>query len=46
MNATGKVTVQALNTTKQAVEFSLQIGEEFAEIEMPANAVKTIQIEP
>jgi glucosylceramidase len=46
VNATGKVTVQALNTTKQAVEFSLQIGEEFAEIEMPANAVKTIQIEP
>ncbi len=39
------VSTQLLNTTKAPISFSLQIGEQFVEVLMPANAVQTIRVQ-
>ncbi len=39
------VSTQLLNTTKAPINFSLQIGEQFVEVTMPANALKTIRVQ-
>lgn len=39
------VSIQLLNTTKAPINFSLQIGEQFVEVSMPANSVQTIQVQ-
>lgn len=39
------VSTQLLNTTKVPINFSLQIGEQFVEVSMPANSVQTIQVQ-
>ncbi|MEL7472306.1 MAG: glycoside hydrolase family 30 beta sandwich domain-containing protein [Planctomycetota bacterium] len=46
INQRGLLSVQLLNTTKQPVEYALQIGDHFAEITIPANAVQTVRIRP
>jgi len=33
-----------LNTTKQPTRYNLQIGAQFAEVTIPANAIQTIRI--
>ena len=39
------LTVQVLNTTKQPVVYMLQIGMQYAEIEMAGNALQTVRIQ-
>jgi len=39
------ISTQLLNTTKAPINFSLQIGEQFVEVSMPANAVQTIRVQ-
>ena len=41
----GLLSVQLLNTTREAIRFSLQIGAEYAELEIPANAVQTVRVQ-
>jgi glucosylceramidase len=41
----GLLSVQLLNTTQQPIRFALQIGAQFANVEIPANAVQTIQVQ-
>jgi glucosylceramidase len=41
----GLLSVQLLNTTREAIHFSLQIGAEYAELEIPANAVQTVRVQ-
>lgn len=38
------LSVQLLNTSKQAIEYQLQIGTEYAEVTIPANAVQTVRV--
>jgi glucosylceramidase len=45
INANGLLSVQLLNTTKEALVFNLQIAEQFAEITLPANAVQTVRVQ-
>lgn len=45
LNDTGLLSVQLLNTTRQPVGYKLQIGEQYAEIEIPANAVQTVRVQ-
>ncbi|HSG98046.1 MAG TPA: glycoside hydrolase family 30 protein [Woeseiaceae bacterium] len=45
VNNDGLLSVQLLNTTKQPISVSLQIGSQFAEVEMPANAVQTVRVQ-
>ena len=45
MNADGLLSVQVLNTTKQAVAYALQIGRQYAEVEIDANALQTLRIQ-
>ena len=40
----GLLSVQVLNTTKQPTRYNLQIGAQFAEVTIPANAIQTIRI--
>jgi glucosylceramidase len=44
VNDDGLLSVQLLNTTKEAIRFSLQIGAQFAEVEIPANALQTVRV--
>jgi len=44
VNGEGVISVQLLNTTKKAISYSLKIGEEYALINLDANAVQTVQI--
>jgi glucosylceramidase len=48
VNAEGMVAVQVFNTTRASVNYDLQIGSRFAQIEIPGNAVQTVtvQLEP
>ncbi len=39
------LSVQLLNTTKEPIKFGLQIGAQFAEVEIPANAIQTIRVQ-
>lgn len=45
LNADGLLSVQLLNTTKEAITYKLKIGDQFAEIEMDANSVQTVQVQ-
>ncbi len=40
----GLLSVQLLNTTKQPLRFGLQIGAQYADVEIPANAVQTVRV--
>ena len=40
----GLLSVQVLNTTKQPTRYNLQIGAQFAEVTIPANAIQTVRI--
>jgi len=44
INAQGLLTVQVLNTTDQPVEYSLQIGQQYASVSIEANALQTLRI--
>lgn len=41
----GLVSVQLLNTTKEPIEFSLEMGGHHAMVTIPANAVQTVQVQ-
>jgi glucosylceramidase len=41
----GLLSVQLLNTTREAIRFNLQVGAEYAELEIPANAVQTVRVQ-
>lgn len=45
INDTNILTIQLLNTTKEALEFSLQIEDQFAIIKMVPNSVQTVRIQ-
>lgn len=40
----GLVSVQLLNTTKEELRYDLQIGDRYAEVTIPANAVQTVRV--
>ena len=40
----GLLSVQLLNTTREPIEYKLQVGDVFAEVEIPANAVQTVRV--
>jgi len=44
VNGDGLLSVQLLNTTREAISFKLQIAGNFAEISIPANAVQTVTV--
>jgi len=44
VNDSGVVSVQVLNTTKQPIDYSLQIGAQFAQVSIPANAIQTVRV--
>ena len=44
MNAGGVLSVQLLNTAKEAASFSIQIGPRHATVEIEANSLQTIRI--
>ncbi|MDJ0749388.1 MAG: glycoside hydrolase family 30 beta sandwich domain-containing protein [Woeseiaceae bacterium] len=44
VNDEGLLSVQLLNTTKRPIEYSLQIGEQFADVTIPANAIQTVRV--
>ncbi len=45
INDSNLLTVQLLNTTKDSLEFSLQIGDQYAKIRMVPNSLQTIRIQ-
>jgi glucosylceramidase len=45
VNDSNVLTVQLLNTTKQPIPFSLQIGDQFASIKMDPNSLWTVRIQ-
>lgn len=45
VNADGLLSVHLLNTTKAAINYQLQIGDEVAQVEIPANAVQTVRVQ-
>jgi glucosylceramidase len=45
MNADRLLSVQLLNTTKNPIEYKLQIGERYAPITIEANAVQTVRVQ-
>lgn len=45
INAEKMLSVQVLNTTKQAIAYHLQIGGQYAEITIPANSVQTVRVQ-
>ncbi len=44
VNKEGLISIQYLNTTKDAIQTNLKIGNQFAEITVEANAVQTVQV--
>jgi glucosylceramidase len=46
VNDQGLISVQLLNTLKRPVTYKLQIGAQFAEVTIPANAVQTVRVAP
>jgi glucosylceramidase len=44
VNGDGVLSVQMLNTTKEAIRYKLQIGEHYADIPIPANSVQTVRV--
>ena len=45
INTTGLISVQILNTTKEPISYSLQIGDQYVEILIAANAVQTVRVQ-
>ncbi|MGB1310831.1 MAG: hypothetical protein ACPG47_06440, partial [Leucothrix sp.] len=45
ISAGKKLSVQVFNSGKQAIDYALQIGNQFAQIAIPANALQTIVIQ-
>ena len=45
INKNNLLSTQLLNTTKEPISFSLQIGSQFVEVLMPANVVQTIRVQ-
>ena len=45
INDKGLVSVQLLNTTKEPISFSLQFGEQYTKVVMPANALQTVRVQ-
>ena len=45
VNDDGLLSVQLLNTTKQPISFGLQVGAQYADVEIPANAVQTVRVQ-
>lgn len=45
LNADNILSVQLLNTTDKPIIYNLQIGSQFAEVEIAANAVQTVRIQ-
>jgi len=44
INDDALVSVQVLNTTKEALAYKLQIGDRFADITIPANSLQTVRV--
>ncbi|WP_259367990.1 glycoside hydrolase family 30 beta sandwich domain-containing protein [Colwellia sp. BRX8-9] len=44
INDNGLVSVQLLNTTKAPINYSLQIGSQYAQVTIAANAVQTVRV--
>ena len=44
INDDGLLSVQLLNTTKQPINYALQIGKQFADVEIPANSIQTVRV--
>ena len=44
INYNGLVSVQLLNTTKAPINYSLQIGSQYAQVTIAANAVQTVRV--
>jgi glucosylceramidase len=45
INSDSLLSVQVLNTTKETVEYQLQIGRQFAEVTIEANALQTVRVQ-
>jgi glucosylceramidase len=45
INNRNLLSIQMLNTTKNAIKAMLQIGEQFAELNLPANSVQTVRVQ-
>ena len=45
INELRQLSIQLLNTTKNPVEFNLQIDAQYAAIRVPANALQTIRVQ-
>ena len=45
INGKGLISLQMLNTTKEIVNYSLQIGSQYAEVSIAANAVQTVRVQ-
>ena len=45
INDSNLISVQLLNTTKQPISYSLQIGSQYAEVSIAANAVQTVRVQ-
>ncbi len=45
VNPDGILSVQVLNTTRNPIEYKLQIGERYAPITAPANSVQTVRVQ-
>ena len=44
-NDTNLLTIQLLNTTKEPLELSLQIDDQYAKIKMVPNSIRTVRIQ-
>lgn len=45
INSTNILSVQVLNTTKNPIEYQLQIGQQHADVTIPANSVQTVRVQ-
>jgi glucosylceramidase len=45
VNPDGLVSVQLLNTTKEAIAYKLQIADRYADLAIPANSVQTVRVQ-
>jgi glucosylceramidase len=45
VNDDNLLSVQLLNTTKQAISFALQVGDQYIDVSMTANALQTISVQ-
>jgi len=45
INSDRLLSVQLLNTTKMPITYNLQIGNQYAEVDIPANAIQTVRIQ-